>query len=71
MNVGSKSSHLQSFVKHLRLTLVFICNSALRGKKIFYFSRVFLLVSTKVLFFREDWALGYCPMKFRHFLDIS
>ena len=37
----------------------------------FLFFKSFLLVSTKISFWQEDWALGYDSMKFRHFSDIS
>ena len=58
---------LQSFTKYLKLTLVFMRNSALPEK----FFMFFLLVLTKFLFWQEGWALGYLSMKFRHFPDIS
>ena len=31
----------------------------------------FLLVLTRVLFWRWDWPLGYHSMGFRHFPDVS
>ena len=37
------------------------------GKVSFLFFESFLLVSTKLSFWQEDWALGYHSMKFRHF----
>ena len=37
----------------------------------FLLFKSFLLVSTKISFWQEDWALGYDSMKFRHFSDIS
>ena len=62
--------NLQSFAKYLRLTLVFMRNSALWEKFNFCFSRDFLLVLTKFSFWQGGWALGYHSMKFRHFPDI-
>ena len=46
----------QSFTKYLRLTLVFMWNSALQ--------EFFASINNK------DLALGYHSMKFRNFLDI-
>ena len=37
----------------------------------FLFFKSFILVSTKLSFWQEDWALGYDSMKFRHFPVIS
>ena len=61
----------QPFTRYLRLTLVFMWNSALREKFKFLFFKSFLQVLTKFSFWPEDWALGYHSMKFRHFPDIS
>ena len=41
------------------------------GKVSFLFSKSFLPVLTKLLFWQGDWALGYHSMKFRHFPNIS
>ena len=60
------SAKLQSFTGYLRLTLVFMWNSALREK--FNFS--FLVVFKKLSFWQGEWALGYHCMKFRHFSDL-
>ena len=46
-------------------------NRALREKFSFCFSKVFLLVSTKIYFRQEYWALGYPSMSYRHFPDVS
>ena len=59
----------QLFTKYLRLTLVFMSNTALRESLLFIFLKV--LVSTKFLFWQEDWTLGYHSIKFRNFADIS
>ena len=37
---------------------------------IFDFQEIFATIN-KMLFWQEDWALGYPSMKFRHFPDIS
>ena len=55
---------LQSFTEYLRLTLVFMRNSALQEKFNFCFFKRFLLVLTKFSFWQGDWALGYYSMKF-------
>ena len=49
----------QLWTKYLRKTLVFIGNWTLRQNFNFCFASSFLLVSTKFLFWEEDWALGY------------
>ena len=54
----------------MRLTLVFMWNSAQWEKFNFCFSKSLLLVLTTLSFWQGDWALGY-QSKFRHFLDIS
>ena len=41
------------------------------GRVQFLYFRSFLLVLTKFLFWKEDWALGYNSMKFLDFSDIS
>ena len=51
-------------------------NSLLRGtrndgKVQFLFFKSFLLVITKLSFWRWDWAVGYRPMKFGQYPDIS
>ena len=56
-----KRVNLQSFIKYLRLILVFMWNSA----------QFCLLVLTKIWFRKEEWALGCHSMKFRPFSDIS
>ena len=48
-------NYLQSSTKYLRVTLVFMLNTAY----------------VKFSFLGADWALGYHYMKFRHFPDIS
>ena len=63
----SSSFNLQLFTKKLRVTLVFMWNSALRGKFNFYFSKSFLLVLTKFSFWQEDWALGCYSVNFSDF----
>ena len=67
----SMSEHPQSFKKHLRPTLVFMWNSALRQKFNFCFSVRFLLVLTKFSFWEGDWGLGNNSMKIWHVCDIS
>ena len=47
----------QSFTEHLRQTLVFMWNSALRGKVQYLFFSRFLLLLTKFSFREEDWVL--------------
>ena len=44
---------IQSFTNYLRLSLVFMWNSALQKKFNFCFSRVFLLALTKFLFWQR------------------
>ena len=66
--VCENQSLLQSVTKYLRLTLVFMWNSAPRENLIAIFRD---LVLTKVLFWEEDWTLGIHSMEFRHFPDIS
>ena len=61
----------QSFTKYLRLTLVFMWNSAPWEKFNFLFFKGFLLVLTKLLFWQKDWALDYHSMEFSHFPDTS
>ena len=58
---------IQSFTNYLRLSLVFMWNSALQKKFNFCFSRVFLLALTKFLFWQRGWALGHHSMRFKHF----
>ena len=41
------------------------------GKFEFLFFSSFLLALTKILFWEDDWALGYHSMKFRDFPDVS
>ena len=57
-------SQRQLFTKYVKLTLVFMRNSALRERFNFCFSRVFLVVLTKFSFLQEDWALAYEALKF-------
>ena len=68
---SSKTKKLQPFTKYLRLTLVFMQNSALQEKFNFCFSRVFCWYQQKFSFWQEDWALGYYSMKFQDFPNIS
>ena len=65
-----KGFQRQSFTKYLRLTLVFMQNSALREKFNFYVSVVFLSIN-KIFILQEDWALAYHSTRFRQFPDIS
>ena len=60
-----------TLTKYLRLTLVFIGNSAQWEKSNFCFFKSFLLVLTKLSFWHGDCALGNYAMGFRHFPDIS
>ena len=61
---------LQSWTKYLSKTQVFLSNSALRKKFQFIFFRIFLLVLTIVLLWKEELALSYKSMKFWDFADI-
>ena len=61
----------QSFIKYLRLTLVFMWSSALREKFNFCFSRAFASIDKISILTGRLGALGYHSMKFRHFLDYS
>ena len=58
------SNIVQLCAKYLRQSLVFMRNSALRGKTHFLFFTIFSLVLTKCLFWDKDWALDYNCMKF-------
>ena len=69
-NLHSYYSYPQSFTRYLRLSLVFMSNSALQEKFNFCFFKSFLLVLNKFLFWQEDWAPGYHSMTFRHLPDI-
>ena len=62
---------LQSVTKYLRLTLVFVWKSAPREKFNRYFSRLFLVVLTKFLFWQGGWELGHYSIRFTHFPNIS
>ena len=46
-------------------------NRALREKFDIKFLVIFLLVLTKLLFLKEDWALGYYCIQIWDFLEIS
>ena len=62
---------LQSVTKCLRLTLIFVWNSALREKFNCYFSGLVLLLFTKFSFLKGELTLGYHLTKFGHFPNIS
>ena len=66
----SVSKNLRSITKHLRQTLIFMWNSALREKFNFCFSWDFYLEHTSYSFREEDWALGIYSVKFWDFPDI-
>ena len=65
-------NNLQSLTSYLRLNLAF-CQIAHYGESSLSVLQGFLLVSTKFLFWQEDWTLGYYSMKFilLYFPDIS
>ena len=67
----SSRRKLQLFTKYFRQTVVFMWNSTLREKFIFFFFRRFLLVLLKFTFREQDQALGNNSMKFWCFHDIS
>ena len=68
----SSTKYLQSlFTKYLRLTLLFIWKIVHHGKSLVSVFKSFLLVLTKLLFWRGDWAIDYHCMEFRHFSDNS
>ena len=58
---ADSTDSLQWLARYLRLTLVFK----------WYSAQSFLLVLTKLSFWRGDWAPSYNSMEFTHFLDIS
>ena len=60
--------NLQSFTKYLRLTLVFMWNSALREKFIFCFQGFLVGINGMLIL---AGGLGYHSIEFRHFPDIS
>ena len=66
---SAKSLMLQLWIKYLRQSLVFMWNRAM-GNIQFLFFKSFLLVSKKMPFWEEDWALCF-TMKFWEFADIS
>ena len=69
-NWKEKYFQRQSLRKYLRLTLVFIRNSALWKKFSFCFQEIFAGIKKKS-FLQKNWALGCYSMKSRHFSDIS
>ena len=67
--------HILSTIQHkmFEANSTFYVKQCTMGKVQFPFLRSFLLVLvlTKCLLWKEDWALGYNAMKFRDFHDIS
>ena len=53
------------------LTAIGYQNFQPAGKVSFLFFKSSLLVSTKLLLWQGDWALGYHSMGLRHFSDVS
>ena len=71
MNLYLPISWLQSSTNYLRLTLIFMWNSALREKFIFCFSCFFASIISIIFILAGGWALGYHVMGFWDFPDIA
>ena len=69
--VRSEKMFLETIIKYLGLTLVFMWNSGIQEKFNNLFFKSFLLVLTKFLLWQEDWTLGYNSKKIKHFPYIS
>ena len=67
---SSKVFQRKSFTKYLRLTLVFMWGSALREKFNFCFSRAFLLVLAKLLFWGLFVITFVCGRKFDNSMGV-
>ena len=66
---SKKSFQRQSFTRYLRLTLVFVADSALREKFYICFQELFACINKILL--RGDWNSSYSSSGSSHFPDIS